>query len=137
VIHVWWQGRGGNEDLMLLLVYFISQHSSWRDTTLKLLRVIDNEEGIADTKAHMESILKDVRMDAQAVVLVREPNMPFADVIKQHSDASLTVLGMAVPKDDQLEAYSIRLNNLVSGIGTVLLVRNAQDEHDILAVEDA
>ncbi|MEQ8676857.1 MAG: amino acid permease [Aggregatilineales bacterium] len=137
LIHVWWQGRGGNEDLMLLLVYFIAQHASWRDTTLKLLRVIDNEEGIADTKAHMESILKDVRMDAQAVVLVREPDMPFADVIKQHSDASLTVLGMAIPQDDQLEAYSIRLNSLVSGVGTVLLVRNAQEEHDILTAEGA
>lgn len=136
LIHVWWQGRGGNEDLMLLLVYFISQHNSWRDTTLKLMRVINNEDGIADTKAHMESILKDVRMDAEAVVLVREPDTPFADVIKQHSEASLTVLGMAVPQDDQLEAYSNRLNSLVSGIGTVLLVRNAQDEHDILTAEE-
>ena len=136
-IHIWWQGRGGNEDLMLLLVYFISQHPSWRNVSVKLLRVIDNEEGIHDTKAHMRAILTDVRMDAEVVVLVREPGMPFAEVIKQHSNASLTVLGMAVPKENELEAYSVRLNNLVSAVGTVLLVRNAQDDYDILAVEDA
>jgi len=136
LIHVWWQGRGGNEDLMLLLVYFISQHTGWRGATIKLLRVIDSEEGTADTEAHMNAILKDVRMDAKAVVLVREAGMPFAEVIKQHSNASLTVLGMAIPEEDKLEAYSIRLNNLVSAVGTVLLVRNAQADYDILAAEE-
>jgi len=136
-IHVWWQGRGGNEDLMLLLVYFISQHPSWRNVSVKLMRVIDSEEGVHDTQAHMRAILKDVRMDAEVVVLVREANTPFAEVIKQHSNASLTVLGMAVPQEDELEAYAVRLDNLVSGVGTVLLVRNAQDDYNILSVEDA
>ncbi|MEZ4610946.1 MAG: hypothetical protein R2838_12015 [Caldilineaceae bacterium] len=61
VIDVWWGGRGGNADLMLLLAYIISQHRSWADANIRLLRIIDGEEGRAGTLAHMQATLDAVR----------------------------------------------------------------------------
>lgn len=136
-INVWWQGRGGNEDLMLLLAHLIEQHPSWRNCEVYLLRVVNSAEAVPDTEAHMTTVVHSARVDAVPQIIVRDnPQQPLAEVIRQHSeDADLTILGMRLPTTEEATAYSERLNNLVCAVGSVLLVRNAQVEHDLLATE--
>lgn len=137
VMNIWWQGRGGNEDLMLILVHLIQGHPSWRKANIRLLRVIDNEAGVQDTRQHMAELLDSVRVDAEPVVIVRpSKETRLAPIIYENSqDADFTILGMHLPTPDEDEAYSERLHALIEAVGTVLLVRNAQLDEDLLLSE--
>ncbi len=134
IINVWWQGRGGNADLKLLLAYLIQQHGDWFQSQIRLLRIIDGKDGISQTQKHLEQMLADVRVEAEPMVIVRQdPRQPIAEVIKENSrDADLTLLGMKLPTKEESAPYSQRLDGLVQAVGTVLLVRNAQLDEDLL-----
>ena len=134
IINIWWQGRGGNADLKLLLAYLIQRHGDWFHSQIRLLRIIDNLEGVERTRTHLEQMLAKVRVEAEPIVIVREsPRQPIAEVIKENSiDADLTLLGMKLPTKAETAAYSQRLNELIKSVGTVLLVRNAQLDEDLL-----
>jgi amino acid transporter len=131
---IWWQGRGGNEDLMLLLTYLIERHPSWHDAQVRVIRVVDSEKAVPNVTKHIETLLDDVRVDAEPKVIVRQQGQSFAEVIRETSVyTDLTILGMALPDDDVIEGYGERLNELVQAVGTVLLVRNAQASYDLLS----
>lgn len=135
IINVWWRGRGGNADLMLLLTHLIRQHSAWEDANIRLLQIIDGQDGIEPTRTHLEQLLKEVRVAAEPVVIVRaDRTKPLTEVIAEWSyDADLTLLGVPLPDVNKTEVYSQRLNELVQTVGSVLLVRNAQVEEDLLS----
>lgn len=134
VINVWWGGRGGNADLMMLLGYLISRHNDWHDAELRLSRIIESEDGRAQTRAHMDQLLDEVRVDAiPHIVVHNDPANSFIDLLALHSrDVDLTILGMQVPSADQLDNYGERLEAFTEAAGTVLFVYNAQPEDDLL-----
>ena len=134
-INVWWGGQGGNADLMLLLAYLIKQHPTWTNAKIQLLRIIDGEEGTTQTKAHLEQLLRDVRVDAEPVVITRPADRsPVTKIISDRSQtADLTLLGMQVQKAEDCPAYGHFLNELVESVGAVLLVRNAQGDENLLS----
>lgn len=134
VINVWWQGRGGNADLKLLLAHLIQRHGDWYQSEIRLLRIIDSPEGVEQTRAHLVQMLAAVRLEAEPVVIVRaSPKRPISEVIQENSvDADLTLLGMKLPTFEEAAVYSERLDELVRAVGTVLLVRNAQLDEDLL-----
>ena len=135
-IHVWWGGRGGNADLMLLLAHLIKRHGSWKDANIRLLRIIDSEKGLEDTRVHMEKLVEDVRVDAEPVIIVRtDRTESIGDLIAKNSqDADLTFLGIQLPDANDVATYGERLNDLVEKVGTVLMVRNASQD-DLLGGE--
>lgn len=130
VIDVWWGGRGGNADLMLLLAHIIQQHESWYGAKIRLLRVINSREGHDQTMAHMQETLEAVRVAAEPVIIVRQwPEQPTADIIADCSrDTDLTLLGMQIPDTEQIDSYAGFLDQLMHRIGSVLLVRSARTE---------
>ncbi len=133
VIDVWWGGRGGNADLMLLLGHVISRHGDWGEAELRLSRIIEHETGRAQTQAHMESLLEEVRVAATPRIIVRPQRMPVHQLLSEHSrDADLSILGMQIPEADQSQAYGERLNELVNAVGSVMLVYSAQPQEDLL-----
>ena len=134
MINVWWQGRSGNAELKLLLAHLIHRHGDWYHSSIRLLRIIDSVEGVEQTRTHLEQMLTAVRVEAEPVVIVRrDPSQPIAEVIKANSNfADLTLMGMKLPDANEVETYSQRLNELVKGVGSVLLVRNAQADEDLL-----
>ncbi|MDH3676551.1 MAG: hypothetical protein OES12_13730, partial [Anaerolineae bacterium] len=136
IIDVWWGGRGGNADMMLILAYLIRQHQSWYGAEIRLLRIINSHEGQDQCETHMEQLLQSVRVKADAVIIVRsDPEQPLAEIISAHSrNTDLTVLGIQVPELDQVEAYSQYLDELMQGVGSALLVRSAQPE-DLLELD--
>lgn len=135
-INIWWQGRGGNEDLMLLLISLIERHPEWRRAEIKMLRIVDSEDGVAATHEHMMLTLEDVRVDAEPVVIVREEGANLAATIEHHSrEADLTLMGMHFCEEHEVEGYADRLNRLVQAVGSVLLVRNAELDQDLLTAE--
>ena len=119
---------------MLLLAHLIQQHQSWRDSRVRLLRIVDSEDAVRDTRAHMAQLSETARVQVEPVVIVRSDGaQPLSDLIAERSaDADLTLLGMRLPDADEVEAYCDRLNDLVQAVGSVLLVRNAELGEDLL-----
>ena len=135
-IHIWWRGFGGNADLMLLLAHLIRQHRDWREAKVRLLRIMDNEEGIESTRDYMEGVLEAVRVEAEVGIVMRDyPHEPISDVICRHStNADLTFLGLSTPNEDATDEYATYIHDLIKSIGTVLLVHNAQPDEGLLEV---
>ncbi len=134
VMHVWWGGRGGNADLMLLLAHVCAQHRDWDGAELRLLRVVDGEEGVEQTRRHTERLLEEVRVEATVRIVVRkDATRPIAELLAEHSrDADLTFLGMQRPPEGQSEAYGERLSTLATAVGSVVLVHNAEPADGLL-----
>ncbi|GAB5537318.1 MAG: Na-K-Cl cotransporter [Rubricoccaceae bacterium] len=130
-IQVWWGGRGGNGDLMLLLAHIIARHRDWDGATVRVLRMVGRPEAVERVKAETEALLDAVRVEAEVRVIVRDtPGRPFTDLLAEHSrDADMTVLGMQRP---EAEDYGEGLDALVQAAGTTLLVHNGEpDEIDL------
>ncbi len=130
IINVWWGGRSDNADLIMLLAYLISRHPTWDGAKIRLLRIINSEEGRAQTQAHMQELLNRVRVEAEPIALVRDnPNQTIMEIITNWSkDADLTLLGMDDPDPEKAEEYANRLSDLISAVGTTLLVRSGHDD---------
>ena len=133
-IQVWWGGRGGNGDLMLLLAHLVRRHRDWDGATLRVMRMVGREEAVAGVRAETERLLEAVRVEAEVVVLVRaDRDRPFADLVREHSaDADLTVLGMQRPDAGEADAYGEGLDELAAAAGTVLLVHSGAPEEATL-----
>jgi amino acid transporter len=135
-IDVWWGGRGGNADLMLLLAHVIRLNGEWGHAKMRVLRVVDSKEGIEPSQRHMRDLFDDVRVDAQPVSIVRDPTRTVSEQIAEHSSGSdLVLIGMKKPEPGEAEDYGDRLNDLVVSIGTVLLVLNAEPTRGLLEGE--
>ncbi len=134
IIDVWWQGRGGNADLMLMMAHLIQKHRDWYTASIRLMLVVDQQSGVDEAKSYMEERLTAVRVTAVPTVIVRKtPQEPVAEVIRRNSlDTDLTILGMRVPDANSAEAYGDRLTELISAVGTVLLIHNAQPDEVLL-----
>ncbi|MBW1744076.1 MAG: amino acid permease [Deltaproteobacteria bacterium] len=135
-IDVWWRGRDRNAELMLLLAHIISQSSTWEGAGIRVLRLLESEEGQEGSKQHIAELLQKVRVEGEAVVLVRSsPEQSFASVLHESSEESdLVLLGMRVPEEGEIEEYARALGELIEAAGSALLVRSGEVE-DILDTE--
>jgi hypothetical protein len=119
---------------MLLLAHLIRQHHTWERSQIRLMRIIDSAGGVEQTKASMEQVLKKARVEAEPIVLVRKnPAQPlFELMIEASREADLTLLGVQLPEAKNLETYSQRLDALLAGVGSVLLVRSGEVDPTLL-----
>ena len=134
-INVWWRGQSSNADLMLLLAHLIQQHRTWKEARIRLLLVIDSEEGAKPYREHMRRLLQDIRVEAEPIIIVRtDAGKALTEIIAEWSrDADLTLLGIHLPGPTEVKRYSQGLHELIQAVGTVLLVRNAEVEEDLLS----
>jgi len=136
VIDVWWGGRSGNGDLMLLLAHIISQSPGWEGASIRLLQTLPRGEGREQTEAHLRALLDRVRVNAEPVVVVPPQGERFPDTVQTWSrETDLTLLGMNLPEAEERASYGNQLDGWLSKVGTVLLIHSAQTE-DLLAPND-
>ncbi len=135
VINIWWRGRGRNGDLMVLLAHLIRQDRAWDRAEIRLMRIIDSASGVEQTKANMRTLLEKIRVTAEPRVLVRtDPSQSISELIIQHSyDADLSMVGVFWPEVENLSEYAEAQNDLVQGIGSVLLVRSGEADQSLLS----
>lgn len=130
LIDVYWQGRGGNADLMLLLTYIIRHHRAWQGAEVRLIMIVDNEAGVDEVRQYMSDLLSSVRVAATPTPIVKtDPRETISQVIRRTSEnTDLTILGMRMPDVNEIDSYGEVMNDLIQDIGTVLLVHNPEED---------
>lgn len=137
LIDVWWQGRGGNADLMLLIAHLIQQHPSWQNSKIRLLRIAESDEAATGITEHMKQLLASVRVKADPIVIVNHESVQgiYSIIADKSAQSDLTLVGMTIPDIEDLEPYSHELTQFANDMGTILFVRNAEHEEDLLSLE--
>lgn len=125
-IELWWRGKQDNGDLMLMLAHLLSLNPEWRRAKISLRSVVENESERETKRRELNELITEVRVKANAAVVVRPPDKTVMQVIQDNSrEADVVFLGMQVPEPGEELAYAKRLNDFVKHLGAVVLVRNA------------
>lgn len=121
-VDVWWRGRA-NGELMVLLAHLMLSHPSWSGRQLRLLRVVQSEQGIDEVKSHLDGLLKSARLSGVSKVVV---SSDAAEAIQTTSrNAAFVFLGLTTPAEGEGAEFLQRLESLVGGLQRVALVRSA------------
>lgn len=118
-IDVWWRGQK-NGELMLLLAHLFTLNPEWRNRPVRLLRVIENEAGIDEVKAHLDDLTTSSRIDATSRVVVSDNAR---QAIKRESRFSaLTILGFEPPAEGSESAFYEVMDALAEGTSRAIFV---------------
>jgi hypothetical protein len=125
-IHVWWGGLKQNGDLMLLLAYLLTRNHEWRGSELKILCAASNEFAQKNTERYLETMLKEIRIEADCDVFIKPEESSISDLIQSRSaSADGVFLGLAVPETGKELEYVKRLESLSGDLPVVFFVKNS------------
>ncbi len=125
-IHVWWGGLRQNGDLMLLLAYLLTRNPDWRGAELKILSAASNEFAQRTTANYLETMLREIRIDAECDVFLKPPKQPINELIQMHSaNADVVFLGLATTEPGEELQYVERLEDLAGDLPVVFFVKNS------------
>ena len=125
-IHIWWGGLKQNGDLMLLLAYLLTRNPEWRNAELKIMCAASNDFARQNTNRYLESMLKEIRIEAECDVFIKPENQSINQLIQSKSaEADVVFLGLAVPEKGRELEYVNRLEELVGELPMVFFVKNS------------
>jgi len=129
-IDIWWRGRDRNADLMLILAHILTRSVPWEGAKIRILRLVENEEGRRGVEEHMRNLINSVRVDAVPVVLLKDHSeQPFqSDFHSASRETDLTFLGVPVPKVEAFDSAIRFLEELLQSSPSVLFVRSAETD---------
>ncbi|MFC1783235.1 amino acid permease [Planctomycetota bacterium] len=129
-IDIWWRGRE-NGFLMVLLAHLLTLNWEWSKAKIRLLRLIENEEGRQPATQALDEMVKAARVDAEVQIIVSEDT--FREVVHRHSgNASTVMLGFNAPEEKEVQTFQDNFEAILSELPTTLLVCSA-GEADLLA----
>ncbi len=132
-IDVWWQGMRGNGSLMVTLGHLLVTSLDWRGAKLRVRMIVPEESGAADATQNLSDLITSTRIEAEVDAIV--DSRPPLEVINEASaNASLTLIGLPAPIDDETFAGHLRqiLDN-TADLPAVAYVLAAEDvEFDML-----
>ncbi|MGD9160026.1 MAG: amino acid permease [Desulfobacteraceae bacterium] len=129
-IDIWWRGKD-NGSLMVLTSHLLTLNFEWSDIKIRLLRLIQNEEGREPATHALKEMVEAARIDADVQVIVSDS--PFTEVLHRHSsDASVVFLGFILPEEEEAARFQARYEEMLSGQPTTLLFCSS-GEADLMA----
>lgn len=136
-IDVWWGGLQQNGDLLVLFAHLLSLDPGWRDATINIKSIATTEMMAERTVRSLDEMIRAARIGAQFEVIRKPENETILEIIHSRSkDADVVFLGLKEIDTGEAEDYVERLLQLMSGLRTVLFVRNAgQFRGQLLGVE--
>ena len=125
-IDLWWGGLENNGGLMIILAYLLKTSLPWRGAEIRVKMVVSDAEAEAAAHENLSELIKKVRTDAVAEVLVmRERN--FDEMLYASSEgADLVLMGMARPGEDYM-SYFEQTFRRIADLPTTVLVLAAQE----------
>jgi len=122
-IDIWWRGQA-NGSLMITLAYLLTQNWEWRDSQIRILRLVPDEAGRESSRQVLQDLIHDARIPAQACVVVSSD--PFSEVLQSHSaEADLVFLGLPYHDDEHVIINYRHLNLMLENMSTTILVRSS------------
>lgn len=124
-IDVWWGGLERNGALMLLIADLLEESEAWKKPTVRINVIVDSDALAEETKSKLLEILAKARVIARPRIISRNgDDRSASEIIRTSSaDADLVIMGLRPPDDEERGAFVRRTNDLLDGLGTVLLVR--------------
>lgn len=120
-IDVWWRGKQ-NGELMLLLAHLLTLNEGWKNRTIRLLRVIDNEAGRDEVESHLVKLAEQARIKAKCEVVVSED---FRNAIQSTSEnAAIVFMGFNVPDSGHETDFYERTESLAGQLPRVMFVKS-------------
>ncbi len=125
-IDIWWRGNK-NGALMLLLAFLLSENWDWSNTSIRILRVVEKEAGLAQAETALQKLLNLARVEGEVKVVLEEES--FSRVLHKYSaDATCVILGFELPeKADEAEWHAC-YRAFVDGMPTTILVNSLGGE---------
>ena len=125
-IHVWWGGLQRNGDMLALFAHLLSLNPAWRDARIHIKSIATSEMMQGRNTSLLNEMIESARLRAAADVLVKPPDRSVSDVIREHSaEADVVLMGLRANEPGQEAEYAGRLERMMDGLPSVLLVRNA------------
>jgi len=125
-IDIWWGGLQNNGDLMLLLAHLLNLNPGWHPARVTIRSIVGSEAERAPMQTKLTELITEVRINAEANVLVKGAEQSFTDIMHESGrDADVTFLGLMIPGPGDELVYAERLLTLAAGFQTVIFVRNA------------
>ncbi|MBW2471175.1 MAG: hypothetical protein JRE18_03755, partial [Deltaproteobacteria bacterium] len=125
-IDIWWRGHK-NGALMLLLAFLISENWEWTNTTIRILRVVDNEAGREPAEKDLQELINLARVECQINIVVSEES--FVRVLHENSaDSTCVILGFELPPKDKEAEWHACYRSFVDGMPTMILVNSLGGE---------
>lgn len=134
-IDIWWRPAQGNVALSIALMRFLTRFEPWGQASLRFC-LVSEDTSLSDDLLHaMRGVLSELRVDAKVKVLASPSQAEgFAGVVRAESaDADLVVLGL--PTSGRFDPDELnRLDALIAGLGTTLIVRGSSLFEEVLPV---
>jgi amino acid transporter len=125
-IDIWWRGHK-NGALMLLTAFLLSENWEWKNSKIRILRVIENEEGRIPAEEALHKLLDLARVDGDVEVVLEEAS--FSRILHKHSaDATCVILGFELPEMGKEAEWHDRYRSFVDEMPTMILVNSLGGE---------
>jgi hypothetical protein len=125
-IDVWWRAKE-NGSLMLTLAHLIQDAPRYREHTIRVLRIIEDEAGLQPTEDAMRQLLTDARIRAEVEVFVsREPPMNVIARVSERSEVCF--VGLSVRALAEQENPLAAFTGLVAALkGNIFISKSWHD----------
>jgi hypothetical protein len=122
-IDIWWRGQQ-NGSLMTTLAHLLSQNWQWRNSHIRILRVIKDAAGRDSSRQAVRKLVEATRIRAVPRVIVSTE--PFTDVFRSHSaKADVIFLGIQPSEEETSTELYNRISDLLTDMPTTILVRSS------------
>jgi hypothetical protein len=129
-IDIWWRGQK-NGSLMATLAHLLVQNWEWRDTTIRVLRVVPDDAGRESSRQAVKSLIEAARIRAEPRIIVSTE--PFTEILHKHSSLSDVIfLGLQASEGEAPVDLYHRTNSLLEDAPTTILVHSS-GEADVFA----
>ncbi len=121
-IDVWWWDDATSR-LMLLLAYLMTRKPAWEHAAIRLLGACYQEDS-EENRAHLASMLSEVRIDAESKIV---PQPDARAVMDNSADASLVYFPFRLAGNHMKDPFGNSISALLPGLPVSALVLAAED----------
>ena len=126
-IDIWWRGYK-NGALMLLIAFLLSENWEWENARIRILRVVENEEGRLPAEQALQKMIALARVEGDVEVVVEEGES-FSRVLHKYSaDATCVILGFELPEKTHEAEWHDNYRGFVDEMPTMILVNSLGGE---------
>ena len=125
---MWWGGLQQNGDMLGLFAHLLSLNGEWRDAHIRIKSIATSPMMRDRNTVLLNRMVASARLRARVEVLLKEPERSVASIIHAHSsDADVVLMGLRANEPGEEAEYAQRLERLMDGLPSVILVRNSGD----------